>query len=460
MDHGFFRSDARAPTRTHGKEAVIREVVDAGLCHACGACQTVCPVGAISFRESVGGYLYPVIDDARCSECGLCLRVCAGIAVAPSFADALPDDPFTGRCLHSWVGKSQDATVYREAQSGGVVTQLLLDLLESGEVDACAVVGPICGTPPRSTAFLATDRQGILRAQKSKYCPVPVVQVLAEARRENWRVAMVGLACHFHGLSLIDSAGFDIETTVRLKIGLICDRTLALAAVDYLVKQALGSGSNARVVFRDKPRTGYPGDVTVQDRTGKLAVLPQSTRLRIKDLMTPARCRLCFDKMNVLADVTVGDPWGIDRGDRRIGESVVVVRTERGQRAVQRALQDRHLSLRPVTYESILRGQQIDAKRTDWRTYCEAWKQMGQPVPGYFSAVARHAPESQPPGTKEEYRRRLRWALTLNHKPSREVLLRSIHRKVRLAKVRDQVGRAVAFARHRLWQPLVERRKG
>ncbi|MFW6115788.1 MAG: Coenzyme F420 hydrogenase/dehydrogenase, beta subunit C-terminal domain [Chloroflexota bacterium] len=426
----------------------ITKTVDAGLCHSCGACQAVCPVDAICFRETVGGHFYPVIDECLCTQCGLCLKVCAGMSANTALARVLPPDPFSGSCLESWVGRSTDANVYRGGQSGGVVSQLLIDLLNSGEVDGCAVVKMVPGNPPRPTAFLARNKQEILEAQKSKYCPVPVLGVLREIERTNDRIAMVGLACHFHGLSLIEDAGVDLASEVKLKIGLVCDRTLTLAAVDHLVEEASHRGKSAQLVFRDKPRTGYPGDVTVQDGSGNVSVLPNSERMAIKDAFTPARCRLCFDKMNVLADVTVGDPWGVEGADKQDGESVVIARTEAGLSALAVGLSTGHLSLRPIDHSEILRGQDIGGKSADWRAYCEAWREMGQKVPSFYDSIGPHAPLSA--RSPREYRRKLRMALQLDRCRSREAVLEHARKAVMFRQARQQLSWALGRARHLL----------
>lgn len=443
--------------RDDGRSNHIAGVVHAGLCHSCGACRAVCPVEAVSFRESVGGHLHPVVDDKLCTECGLCLSVCAGIAAKPSFVEDLPDDAFTGVCLGSWVGRSQDPQVYEGGQSGGVVSQLLLHLLDAGEIDACAVVKMTTGSPPRPTAFLARDRQEILEAQKSKYCPIPLLPVVKEAESANWRIAMVGLACHFHALNLIESAGIDVRSIVKLKIGLICDRVLTLAAVDFLLDKASQRDRTAKLVFRDKYRTGYPGAVTIADEMGNVSILPKSERLAIKDIFTPARCRLCFDKMNVLADVTIGDPWGIEGADRQNGESVVVARTEAGRCVVERAFDNGDLSLRPVAYSSVLVGQGINRKRADWRAYCEVWDRTGQELPGFYKRVVRCAPAPGRHLTK--YRRRLRRGLGLDMHGSRKEVLSYARWIARLLRVRAYLSKAVALAR-RLFPKETRPRKG
>lgn len=368
--------------------------------------------------------MFPRVDEQLCNGCGLCVEVCAGLAGSRAFSDTLPLDPFVGQCLESCVGRSTDQKVYAASQSGGVVSQLLIDALEASDVDACAVVGMERRHPPRPTAYMARTRRGVLDARASKYCPVPLLQVLREAAERSERIALVGLSCHMHGLQMLVQGGFAAGATVKLKVGLICDRTLTLAALDYLVRRA-GAQRACNLTFRDKIRTGYPGDVSVEEEDGTVRHLPKSERMAIKDFFTPARCRLCFDKMNVLADVTVGDPWGIAR-NTKTGECVVVARTEGGRRALECSRASGTVETRPVPYEQVTAGQHIDAKRDDWSAYCRAWEQMGRPLPGYYRAVASSVPQEV--ASTRQIWSRLKWSLGLDDYASREKLLRHVTR--------------------------------
>ncbi len=46
--------------------------VNTDICVACGACQTECPMGAISVYKGC----YAVVDGAKCVGCGKCSRIC------------------------------------------------------------------------------------------------------------------------------------------------------------------------------------------------------------------------------------------------------------------------------------------------------------------------------------------------------------------------------------------------
>jgi ferredoxin len=60
----------------HGfKPSAFTATVDPDMCVGCGACQEVCPSGAISFEEIA------IIDPKRCIGCGRCVEQCPRAAL-------------------------------------------------------------------------------------------------------------------------------------------------------------------------------------------------------------------------------------------------------------------------------------------------------------------------------------------------------------------------------------------
>lgn len=415
---------------------MIETVVEDKLCHSCGACSVACPANAISFYETTGGNVFPAIDESRCQQCGLCLKVCAGIARNPLLSRVLPDDPFRGECLGSWVGRSNDGFVYGNAQSGGIVSQLLIDLLERGEVDACAVVKMLPGNPPRAIPFLARGRDDIIAAQKSKYCPVPLLQILNETKKDRLQIAIVGLSCHLHGLRLLEEL-IDNQSIVKYRIGLICSQTLSYAAVDHLTLKASMEEERTEIsfVFRDKGRTGYPGDVTIRGSNGNYTVVSGSKRRECKEYFTPPRCRICFDKMNVLSDLTVGDPWGIEGVDRIEGESVLIARTVKGKELIAKSLEKGSITLRNIAYDEVLSGQKINQESADWRNYWQLWPEFGLKLPGYQHKILPFAMGNN--SSIIVCKRKLLRGLKLDGYRSRDALLRHSRKPIALKRLRD-----------------------
>ncbi len=372
----------------------ISKVTEEKLCNSCGACFTICPSKAIEFKETIAGYLFAEIDKNKCSNCGLCVEVCPGITFNRNLLNKIPDDPFTGSIIESYIGKAVDKKIYENSQSGGVVTALLSNLFDSKDIDGAIVVSGCSGEPPRAKAFLATSKQELYLSQKSKYCPVPLLKIIDQVKDSDKHVAIVGLSCQIHGLINLFDKIPSLKERIKYKIGLVCDRVLSNAAVDFMCKKASDSKADG-FVFRDKNKPAYPGNPVVKTIDQNEIILNSSLRMAIKDFFTPPRCRLCFDKLNIFSDITVADPHGL-KFDKINGESLIFVRNNEGQELISSAVKENVIEIRKTDTEKAIQGQGIDQKRRQWHNYSNAWLKLKNELPNYYQTVSRTSTKTGP----------------------------------------------------------------
>jgi len=384
----------------------VDAVVANYLCTGCGACVAVCPQDAVGMVETAWGALYANRDGARCVDCGLCAAVCPGWHLEEG---TLPQgvDPFTGRVLAAYICQATDRRLLADAQSGGVATVLLYHLLESNEVDRAIVTQmPEDGTL-RPRVLVTGDRQEIAKACGSKYCPVPLNAALKTAIRPEEKLALVGLGCHIHALRNAQVHG--LHKSVRFSIGLICSGVGAYGHIDHLIGRA--GLSRAQVVgfrFKSKKWQGWPGDVAMRTRDGVEHNLLRAAFVSSRSVFAPPCCRLCFDQLNVLSDVSVGDAHHLS--DDPAGASLVLVRTQAGLDALGSAASAGVLKLTPVEmHEAFGTCQTIELRRQAWTAYTRLWRQSQRMEPdfGIEDRWAAHVTRR----AMAAYRRKLMWTL-------------------------------------------------
>ena len=125
-------------------EKTISVTVENDLCVSCGICKAVCPVDCISM-DLVGGQFIPVINMQACIDCGKCYDVCPGIevdyeAIYEQKNWEYPEDIFAGNNGKSYVTYLKDDDIRKKSSSGGLVSGMLINLVESGEYDKAFVV--------------------------------------------------------------------------------------------------------------------------------------------------------------------------------------------------------------------------------------------------------------------------------------------------------------------------------
>lgn len=398
----------------------ITNIVNQHLCHSCGSCFASCGHDCISYHNTIGGYLFPIIDYDLCTSCGLCYDVCPGDHFTEYLQKQTPQDPFVGNIISTYVGKATDAKIYKNSQSGGIVTALLKSLLESGEISAAIVTSLNADSSSYSEAKIVTTVEELVAAQKSKYIPTNITSLMQQIEKIDGTIAMVGLSCHMHGLENLLTIKRKLRNKI-IKIGLICDRVMTSASVDFLSEQ-ITNDKITNFTFRDTWNTPYPGDITVKNSNGEIKKLDKMSRILMKDYFTPARCLLCFDKMNIYSDIVVGDPHGIKGTDTQNGESLVLVRSDKAQEILNKALATNNMNLKTTDTDTAIKGQFIEGKRKKWKAHFEAWKGMGYDMPSYPEEVEKNAIEV----SKKDIitaKKNLEQALSLDQFSSRKELL-------------------------------------
>lgn len=390
------------------------------LCLSCGACHAVCRHGSISYHETVGGYIFPVVDENTCINCGLCYEVCPGIHFSKSLIAQTPVNPFVGNIISCRVGKATNETIFQNSQSGGIATALLAHLLETGQISGAIVATMQTATPPRGGVMLAKSVDDLIDAQKSKYLPIPLLSALSQLKTVEGPVAIVGLPCHMHGLNNLISLYPNLESKISIKIGLICDRVQTNAVVDFFGLKA-ATQNMTHLTFRDKQRPSYPGNPVIKIESGDEIVLDASLRIAVKDFFTPPRCRLCFDKLNVYADVVMGDPHGLKGIDRKHGETLVLTRTQKGEDEILAAENAGYIETQFVDAQNAVSGQKITQKQLHWSGYMNGWSELGRRSPEYPQNVQKCA--EIPIQRNRKYKADLSHGINLDDYSSRSALL-------------------------------------
>ena len=337
-------------------------IVKKDLCIGCGICETVCPRNAIQIVYDYGkGAFYPRVSRNACINCGVCLNVC------PSARFFLKDEIFEsivhllrermGVVKRVYIGYASDSRLRFHASSGGIVTALLKYLFDIKYIDGAIVVNMSGGKVPVARAIVARNVDEAVSAMGSKYVP-PLFNDAMRSIEYGKGYAFVGLPCHIYAMQQYIKMNKKLQGSIKLYIGLLCGGVLSYHSLEYLIRRYFNikEGYHLKDVrFRG---LGWPGYMRIKiDKKVLIVSFPEYWPLIApKFRLNP--CLTCTFSFNPYADIVVGDAWLEDIVKKdRVGTSIVIIRTERGEKIFNEAVNNGYIKSFPLNMNEFFKAE-------------------------------------------------------------------------------------------------------
>lgn len=370
---------------------LFKDIIEAGLCTRCGVCAGACPVDVIEMDENA----YPRLA-GECIDCAICINCCPG---GDLNLDALSHRIFsrpynirdlTGYVENQYVGYPTDQKIRFAGASGGMVTGLLVYLLEKGKIDGAVVVGMDPETPYKTAGILARTKEEIVRAAQSKYCITPSMEAIKYIRKLEGRFAVVALPCQVHGIRKLEGVDPKLSEKIACILGLYCHCNLNLdGPVDAIKASKIDLEDVREFQFRGG---GWPGSfyaINKDDIGVPLYPVCMSTLMNILFRFYGAnRCYLCVDVLAEFADLSFGDFWARDyKGFFSTMErsTLVLQRTAIGRKILENASEDGALKMHKLPIDRFSKrtlNMAVGKKRRSFYRL-RARINKGLPIPDY-----------------------------------------------------------------------------
>lgn len=342
---------------------LIEEVQDKGRCHHCGGCVAFCTAinyGALELAED-GRPRYR--EQSKCIECGICYAICPEVAELSEEVKKLVSwTPPLGQVLGAVVARAADPEVRARGTDGGVVTALLLYLLDQGRIDGAIVsrrLGPFQRQP-----WLARTREEILEAAGfhfdtlttlshfsqtySTYSP-SIVELKDVTQKRLTRAAFVGTPCQINTLRRMEVLGVVPSEAVKIHFGLFCAGNFQFGERERKELERLG---NFR--WTEVSKVNLKEDLMVHLHNGEIRHLP----LDRLDFMKRHACQYCEDYAAEYADLSFG---GLGAPE---GWTTILVRSLQGQALLAKA-RGTYIELFAHREDPFI-SQGVLAKVTEW----------------------------------------------------------------------------------------------
>jgi len=340
-----------------------REVISAGLCGRCGGCVSFCSAGTLNALEMADLPRYA--DRKKCLACGICYTICPVTGdLDEELQETLGWRAPIGiyRAVRS--ARTLDDMVRARATDGGVVTALLLYMLEKRLIDGAIVSQKIA--PFSRSPLIATTREELIAAAGSHfdgsahleelgnhfttYSPtLSAVKGLESQHLQ--RVAMVGTPCQIRTVRKMQCLGVTPSHVILYTIGLFCMENFEFDAQGRRkLEEKMKARQGQPVHFDDIDKLNVKEDVVISLRSGAAIHVPFD---ELEEMARPA-CLACTDFSNDYADLSAG---GLGSPD---GYTTILIRTVKGSRIYGEALRQGYIGELRFQDREEARGKQAD----------------------------------------------------------------------------------------------------
>jgi coenzyme F420-reducing hydrogenase beta subunit len=237
---------------------------------------------------------------------------------------------YLGAVDRCYLGYSSDREIRSHCASGGIVSAILIALLESRQVDGVMVYQMYLAEGEiKGRSFIATSRDEILSSGGSVYFNIEPLSY-ENLMKFSGRLAVVGLPCHLKRLETVLSKHSELSDKIALKLGLFCghnsSKTLLLKVLE---KKHIKVEEIEKLFFR---KGRWRGNMQIHMKSGDMVEFPFShfSLYQNLHLFSLKKCLYCNDHTAEKSDISCGDAWLKKMKKEDIKHSIFFSRNQKG----------------------------------------------------------------------------------------------------------------------------------
>jgi coenzyme F420 hydrogenase subunit beta len=347
-------------------DGLIDTITKNGLCTGCGLCESIAPKGQIQVELNASGYLRPrTLETLSAATESKIAEVCPGVTVQhPSGIKGY--HPIWGPLVKVRTGYATDAETRKQGSSGGVISALLIHLLESGKVDFVAQIATSQQNPLANELQISRNRADVLRAAGSRYAPSAPLRTLRDLLATGQKFAFVGKPCDVAALRRYSELNQNIKTQIPYMLSFMCAGIPSMEGT-YEVLEKLGADRTKLSSFRYRG-DGWPGMARAIQTDGQTFEMDYNKSWgTILNRHLQFRCKICPDGTGEFADVVCADAWygkdGYPDFTERDGRSLLLSRTDTGETLIAQALANHTIQIDDLKIDEIAKMQPYQLQR-------------------------------------------------------------------------------------------------
>jgi len=336
-------------------------------CKGCGVCAAACTNEAINMRINRYGEYQPDLKLDRCTNCGRCKTVC------PMDVNEIGyNTNIMGGYSKYYVAHSRDKEIRWKCSSGGVVTQILIYLMNIREIEKAVCVGFANADKPYFMPKICRTAEEILECRGSKYYPVEYSNVLEEIKRSEGSCAIVCLPCVATAIKRLKNLDKQYNK-IKYVISITCGHNKTMEYIEFILSNYRLEAPLRHISFRNKGN--YPFHryaLKAVDLKGK-SIKEHFDNGIINNLWSgyyfcQIACLKCPDVFGFDGDLSCMDAWRFPYNNSKNGYNFVIGKEDISNSLIEG---NEKLLFKEIGQESVVNSQRVIIERKTKRSIPE-----------------------------------------------------------------------------------------
>ncbi|UCD25975.1 MAG: Coenzyme F420 hydrogenase/dehydrogenase, beta subunit C-terminal domain [Candidatus Bathyarchaeota archaeon] len=290
---------------------LTEEVIEKGICGKCGGCVSFCSAGELNALEMGKNEVPRYIDEDKCLKCGICYLICPQTeSLNEELQEKFGWRPPVGDYQRTTSAQTTRKEIEKKCTDGGVVTSLLLYLLERNMING-AIVSKKTGRFARRAIVARTSEELVeaagsmfsgslhleeLGGEYTTYTPIlSTVKSLEKGYLHD--IAVVGTPCQINAIRKMQCLGIIPAHLIKYTIGLFCIENFSF---DDVAREMLEKKLD--INLEKIVKLNIKDDFVISLTKGVTIHVPLE---EVHEVARPA-CFACKDFSNEYADISVG----------------------------------------------------------------------------------------------------------------------------------------------------------
>ncbi|MEZ8367469.1 Coenzyme F420 hydrogenase/dehydrogenase, beta subunit C-terminal domain [Vibrio cyclitrophicus] len=312
----------------------VKSIIKSDLCSGCGLCSTK----DLKIRMNPEGYLRPTGNLNKEIPTG-----CPGYKLEHKETTSDFYDNLWGPVIDTHKGYSNNKELRNKGSSGGVITTLVKEAIETNIVDKAIVTTSDPSSPLNNKTVIVDSIQELIKTTGSRYSPSSPLDIIPKILGDKYKYVFVGKPCDVAALRQFVRKNQKYKDKFPLMFSFFCAGVPSHNASIELVEKL---GGNPKDVTNLRYRgEGWPGLTRVSFKNASdLTCTYQESWGSILNKHLQKRCKLCADGTGEFADISCADVWdesvdGYPSFEEKDGYSLIITRTETGNEFLKNSAQ-------------------------------------------------------------------------------------------------------------------------